>query len=321
MAASSDFGSFYSSSLLPQLESLELERKKVVAKFWSGIAYGVLAIPALIPFALTFNPWMLLFLVAPFVLVVYRLTFYEREKEKYVMHFKNTIIAAMVKRLNDQLVYEPQMFITTGEYRSSEIFNSRIDRFNGGDMVTGIFGKTTIKFSELHHEEKHVTTDSKGRRTESWVTIFRGIFFIADFNKYFQGKTFVLPESGDFLGIVKLVDSMFGGRGEPVTLENPVFEKSFKCYSSDQVEARYILSTSMMERITKLKEKTGGKVYLSFISSKVFIALPLNRNLFEPKVFSSGINEEYLKNYFEALQLVTGIVADLDLNTRIWSKQ
>src|SRR6185369_12929428 len=104
MASASDFENFYSSSLLPQLESLEQERKKVVARFWSGIAYCILFIPALVPFLLTENPWMLLVLVAPFVLVVYRLTFYEKEKEQYVQRFKTSVIAAMVKHLDEHLV-------------------------------------------------------------------------------------------------------------------------------------------------------------------------------------------------------------------------
>jgi len=322
MVAASDFESFYTSKLLPQLESLEQERKQVVAKFWSGIAYGVLFVPALIPFILLENPWLLLILVAPFVLVVYRLTFYEKEKASYVQHFKNSVIASMVKHMGDQLVYEPASQISMSEYCSSEIFHQRIDRFRGGDLISGMLGKTMIRFSELHHEEKHVSTDSHGRRTESWVTIFRGIFFIADFNKNFTGKTFVLPDLGlDFLGIGKWMDSVFGSRGEPVQMEDPVFEKQFKCYSSNQVEARYILSTSMMERLTELKSKVGSKIYLSFIASKIFIGIPINKDLFEPNVFSSGVKQDYLRNYYDSLHLITGIVDDLNLNTRIWTKQ
>jgi hypothetical protein len=77
----------------------------------------------------------------------------------------------------------------------------------------------------------------------------------------------------------------------------------------------------MMERLTELKEKSGSKIYLSFIASKIFIAIPLNKDLFEPNVFSSGIKQDYLRNYYDSLHLITGIVEDLNLNTRIWTKQ
>ena len=36
-------------------------------------------------------------------------------------------------------------------------------------------------------------------------------------------------------------------------LENPDFEKTFDVYSTDQIEARYLLSPSMMERLLALE--------------------------------------------------------------------
>jgi hypothetical protein len=57
------------------------------------------------------------------------------------------------------------------------------------------------------------------------------------------------------------------------------------------------------------------------VNSKVFVAIVNNKELFEPRVFSTGINPDYLKEYYHYLDLVIGIVDDLNLNLRIWSKQ
>ncbi len=322
MKSPTDFENYFSNLLTPLLELLEVERKNVVTTFWSAITYSVLFIPALIPFFMFQNPWFLVILVLPFLLLIKRLTIYQKAKDQYVKNFKQQVISGMVKQVNEKLTYEPEFSISTGEYAGSQIFNQRIDRFKGGDLISGQLEKTSIRFSELWHEEKHVSTDSKGRRTESWVTIFKGIFFIADFNKDFTGKLFVLPDSGiDFLGIGKWMDKVIESRGQAIDLEDPVFEKYFKCYGSNQVESRYILSTSLMKRLTDFREKVKIKIYVSFIASKVFIAIPLSKDLFEPNVFSTGMKDDYLQEYFYYLTLVTGIVDDLNLNTRIWSKQ
>ena len=76
-----------------------------------------------------------------------------------------------------------------------------------------------------------------------------------------------------------------------------------------------------MARITDFKEKTGKKIYLSFIGSMVFVAVPYTRDLFEPRLFKTLLDFEPIRRYYEDLQFAIGIVDDLNLNTRIWSKE
>ncbi|MBK9503984.1 MAG: DUF3137 domain-containing protein [Bacteroidetes bacterium] len=46
----------------------------------------------------------------------------------------------------------------------------------------------------------HKTSD-RPQREIHYVTIFKGLFFIADFNKHFNGNTYVLSDFGErFLG-------------------------------------------------------------------------------------------------------------------------
>jgi hypothetical protein len=53
----------------------------------------------------------------------------------------------------------------------------------------------------------------------------------------------------------------------------------------------------------------------------VFVAISFTRNLFEPKLFSSLIDFENVREYYDDLALAVDIVDDLNLNTRIWSKE
>ena len=322
MKSPEEFDNYFKSTLIPLLESLEPDRKKSVAAFWTALLSVALFIPVLLLFAVMENPWVLILAILPLILTIKKFSDHSKIKAAYIIKFKQTVISGMIKSISDQLNYFPESRIEMNEYTEGDLFRQRIDQFNGGDLVDGKLGATTIRFSELLHRERRESYDNKGNRRTYWVTIFKGVFFIADFNKNFNGRTFVLPESGfDFLGIGKMIEKWFEGRGEAVNMENPTFEKYFKVFSSDQIEVRYILSPSLMEKLVQLKEKVNNRIYVSFIHSKVFIAIPVNRDLFEPNEFSSGVKSDYLREYFYYLQLVTGIVEDLNLNTRIWTKQ
>ena len=166
-----------------------------------------------------------------------------------------------------------------------------------------------------------MTRDGRGNR--HYHTFFKGLFFIADFNKDFRSKTFVLPDTAERMlgGLGAMFQKMNASRPPLVKLEDPEFEKLFVVYGDDQVESRYILSTSLMRRIVDFKRKTKRQVYLSFIKSKVYVAVWYKRDLFEPRVFQTMLDFSPIQQYFEDLLLATSIVDDLNLNTRIWSKQ
>ena len=76
-----------------------------------------------------------------------------------------------------------------------------------------------------------------------------------------------------------------------------------------------------MDRILNLKNKWGNKVFVAFHDSQVSIALPIFKNLFEAGIRKPLDKGSYLQEYFDYLQTFSGIVNDLNLNTRIWTKE
>ncbi|RZJ88527.1 MAG: DUF3137 domain-containing protein, partial [Chryseobacterium sp.] len=90
--------------------------------------------------------------------------------------------------------------------------------------------------------------------------------------------------------------------------------------SGDQVEARYILTPALMERIDDLNEGSSYTVSLSFINANMYIAFPLDRNYFEPPIFKTLLAPDLLDKDFSILKFMYEIVRELDLNTRIWGK-
>jgi hypothetical protein len=238
----------------------------------------------------------------------------------YVHDFKISIIRKIIGFIDQGLVYYPKGYVTAAEFNSSRIFTQYPDRLRGDDLVQGRIGLTEIKFSEVHAEHKTQRTDRRGHRRRRYSTIFKGLFFMADFNKKFYGKTLVLPDSAERLlgSLGSFLQSVNRSRGEVIRMDNPEFEKHFVVYGDDQIESRYVLSTSLMQRILDFKNKTGKRVYLSFVGSRVFVAVRYIRPLFEPRVFSKLTSFKGAHEHFEDLSLALGIVDDLNLNTRIW---
>jgi len=95
----------------------------------------------------------------------------------------------------------------------------------------------------------------------------------------------------------------------------------FKVYSNDQVEARYILSPNMLNRIVLMKNRLNKKIHLSFINSKMFLAVSINKNLFNPKLNKSVLNPYFIQGFYQQIWECVQIVDEMNLNTRIWSKQ
>lgn len=317
------FEQFYEAQLIPALTPLEERRNAMVKRI--SVTCGILIALAVLLAALLWPAsGDLTILLLPAVAAAALCAFvFKWMSADYVHAFKTEVVGPIVKYIGSDLIYLPASGISESRFRSSAIFHQRIDRYHCEDMVQGTADKTRIEFSEVHAEYKTETRDSKGRRHTQWHTIFKGLFFIADFNKHFKGRTFVLPDTAEklFGKFGQALQGLGKSHGELVKLEDPVFEKEFAVYSTDQVEARYILSPALMRRILEFKRKTGSTVYFSFCGGEVNIGISSRKNRFEPKLFSTVLDIELAREFVSDLQLALGIVEDLNLNTRIWTKE
>ena len=253
---------YYDTSLSNDLNILEEERKKVANKVIPIHIFGVIGI--IVSLLLFFVISFVSFFILVGLIIVWTI-FYKRLTKSYVSNFKTTVIHKIIKFIDENLDYYPTQCISKTVYMSSKIFRKNPDRYKGDDFVSGKIGKTELTFSEIHSEYKTQSRSSNGTSSTQWHTIFKGIFFAANFNKKFKGETLVLPDTaqkmfGNLLG--NLFQSWNKMRGQLIKMEDPEFEKLFVVYGSDQIEARYILSTSLMRRITDFKEKTKKDIYL-----------------------------------------------------------
>ncbi len=318
MKTLSELKQFYQTRLLADLRTLERKRRKVLQKLtFVGIVILCIVAPTVfVTIHFRMEPGILLGSIVLSVLIA--VGAYKTISKDYIAEFKILIIDRIVSFIDENLSYNRMGCIPQSTFMLSQIFKTKPNRYKGDDLVSGKVGETEIQFSELNAEY-----ESGSGKNRSVRTVFRGLFFIGDFNKDFTCRTVVLPDTAEklFGRIGQKLQSMNLVRDDLIKLDDPEFEKLFVVYSNDQVGARYILSTSLMKRIVDFKNKTNRDIYLSFIGSMVFVAISYKRNLFEPRIFETLLDFEPVREYFEDLQVAVGIVDDLNLNTRIWTKR
>jgi hypothetical protein len=319
-----DLDTFHQQSATNTLDELEQQRKDVAAlkiKSYLFSGGGILVIVT----AIISGAFAIPGAVAGGIILIAGLVFLSKTNAKFSAYrhsFKKNVVPIALRTIDNSLEIDYANGLSESDFIYSQLFNKEPDRYRSEDQVSGMAGKTKFSFSELHAEYKTVTQTKNGRQ-EHWHTILKGIVFYADFNKNFNGVTVVRPKDmGAALGawISKAMPIFSSSGKELIQLENPQFNSEFVTYSTDQVEARYILTPAMMERLYELNKRCSYTISVSFIDSSVFIAFPLNKDYFEPPVHKSLLDPNFLNEDIEVIRFMYSIIKDLDLNTRIWTK-
>jgi hypothetical protein len=314
----------YAAELAPVFAELDQLRQSVFRRLLisGGIALAIVAVVAVVSVGCLALPALIIAGIAVWWMNRDSLAAYQSQ-------FKEQVVARLVGIIDPTWRYDARQGISESEFRASQIWDTSIDRYACEDLIAGEVGATAFRFSEVHAEYKTQRTDSQGERTTEWHTIARGVFFIGDFNKSFGGRTFVKPDAAESMlggigqALQGLTASLSHQGAELVKLEDPDFERLFVVYGTDQIEARYILSTSLMRRLVEFRQTVGSGIWLSFVDSRVHLVISHAGDLFEPPPVwrTKPMDLADAQTYLRDVALARDIIEELNLNLRIWSKQ
>lgn len=163
------------------------------------------------------------------------------------------------------------------------------------DCFHGTYNDVKLGVSELKLKEIHY--DSKGRRHEHIV--FQGLFVCTSSFKKFNSRTIIKRDGG----------ARFAG-DKRVHLEDPEFEKYFDVISSDQIEARYLITPAFMNRMVELNRKGIGRTMsVSFENDNINIAIASSKDWFEIPLFKPATE---IANYRAILLELISIFSIID---------
>jgi len=186
-------------------------------------------------------------------------------------------------------------------FRDLFLLPKKVDRSSFEDTLSGQAHGTSFHSVEAKLENE--TRDSEGKT--SWKTVFQGQLMTLDFPTTTFGRTIVLRDQGWF-NPKKQADM------KRVGLVDPVFEKIFEAYGTDQVEARVILDPAFMQKMVDLENAVSGKnIRFGFDAGKLYIAVETKNQYEAGSMFKSLTTPDRTQKILDEVAAVFDIVDTL----------
>tara|TARA_R110002096_G_scaffold309403_4_gene504027 strand:- start:58802 stop:59725 length:924 start_codon:yes stop_codon:yes gene_type:complete len=290
--------SFDGSGFAPLLDQLEEKRKRAFNQFLAVV------------FVCGFIVFLIFFLVENFEIVkgagivAFLISaFFYRRMTAVRREAKAELMPALCREIGLEYRISPPSH-TIDAYDQLSIVPS-YDEKKLEDQIIGQVDD--IEFKLLEAKLISVTRDSKGRKSRT--TVFNGFLVEFDFHKNFSGQTIITKDYtviGNFL-------TGWTRSGERVKLEDSVFESEFEVYSTDQVEARYLLTPTFMERVLEFSRLPSVKqLQLAFKDGVIYMAIKRNGNAFEGGSFNLN-DPDLIKQNIRDIAQIFDMVTELNL--------
>ena len=169
--------------------------------------------------------------------------------------------------------------------------------------------KKTVNVNIKNNEVE--LSDSSAKKNEKYTKeIFKGVVISMDMNKNFKGNTIIWPDT--------MLHKAPVSKLHHTVLEDVEFEKKFDVYTDDDVEARYLITTALMERLNKMQVAFNArKIYTSFYEGKFYIALSTKKDLFYTGSLIKSIKyQEQFTKIFEELSSIILLIEHFKLEER-----
>lgn len=350
-----DFHKIYYSEIAPIMVEYEKKRKSVFLKIVMVILVMFILIPLLIWGVMLFPiPENLIALIVLALLIsfFYCPMYINDLCKDFRKELKNACMGRVLDAFGIMTWYHGESKLSNSRIVKSELFSS----FNAqtvDDVFVGMY--KSVKFIISECKLSDVTSGGRHSRVHN---VFKGVIIDFASNKDISDTTIVSTKgdvdvknySLSFIttmllfvpGIVqdislwiRIISSIVFGillvvgicvnlvlkkdSGlNRVTLEDVEFNKHYNVYSSDEIEARYLLTTTFMDRFKNLQTSFGARnAKCSFYGKNIMFAISTNKNIFEfGNVFTPLNRTEHMQTFFNELISILAMIDYFKLNEK-----
>lgn len=248
------------------------------------------------------SPLYFLILIPFVIILIVSLIIGSVNDKKYSKLYKEIYVTKLIK---EEL---PDATYSTEETRDSSIVEPSKIFYKGFLFTTS--DKLIGKYKEVNYQVHDIKV--KTRSDDDYVTVFQGQWYILDFNKKVTSELYLVRRKFHNISNYRKYNTL--------NTNNPIFDKEYKIYTTNELDALNILKPRLIENIMKLTNDTKGKIMFSFINDKLYIAISNNHDLFEPhsNKMINKTDEEINNEIRKEINKVKEIIDILELDKKMF---
>ncbi len=278
-----------------KIEDIELLRTQAKKFMGFNLLFIVLFIVAIV-----IVKWYSIILLPFVIYFAYKSTKFGSEFKKA---YKDNFVKVALGNVVNNLEYHPEYGFSKDMVDSIGMLSTG-DRYSANDYFKGTYNGVNLEYSDLLIEERD--TDDEGNTT--YDTIFRGSLMIFDFHKSFKSDVCIRSRR------ITPVRNKY----VKVKMEDIEFNKMFDVSALNELDAFYILTPHMMDRIKNIVKGNKSDMLFGFDNNKLYIANYNNKNGFEPNMSKELTLENINSSINEDIIRITQFVDELNLDTNLF---
>ena len=302
-----------------RLENIEKKKSFSIKYLIFSIIFIAVAVGVFLSMSIRFD---LFFFVVLFLAIIYFCTIHSiNEKERKIL--KKSLVSKILSVFGNIYFSESKDIIPLLQIKKMGLFSRAMTKTDD-DTIIGVYKGCNFVINEC----KMTHTEGSGKNSTT-VTDFDGIIVKIQMHKKFTSQTIV--------GVDNHIRKLRGF--EDVQLESVEFMKNRKVYSTDQIEARYILTTSFIERLEQL-----GKVFncnfnsqyssspfaskivdflgivavsAAFVDGYAYLFVPNSKDFFEINTRKTLLNSDQYYGIYVELSSILNIVEYMKFDQKL----
>ena len=231
---------------------------------------------------------------------------------KYAKEFKKPVVEALLRKWYDVFSYEEHGGLPLAEIYNSGLLTRRADRWHMEDLIEGQYNGDQFRTCDVHLEEEHTYTDSKGNTHTEWITFFRGRWYQFYLNRDFQTIIRIKEK--------KRIKEMITKGLEKMEVESIGFNDKFMAYALDEHKFFYIFSPIVVEKMLDLEKMHRGQFMFSLDGNLVNFGINDNRDYLELSL-KTPITEESMKSYEGQVNIMAAIIKEFRFDSYKFQEQ
>ena len=225
-------------------------------------------------------------------------------------NIKRQLVGPILRSYGHTVEYDPKRSLSPSTFRPFGWLGGH-ENHVGKDFLKGKHGSTPFVSSMIY------TLNRQGQSET-----LPSLLLIADSNKRFKGRTVVVSKLwsgrvGEWAS--SKVQQLTYHNLQAVHLEDIIFQQLFDVYAQDQVEARYLLTPDVMQRLVALRRSINRDFRVAFDRGRVYVQVD------EVTGFDLSLDHKIYPNYVTRniryrWDLIGRVIDALGLNDRVWTK-